>query len=197
MKLSYKIALFCGLAPLIAGMLILLGCITSEADIFIVAGLFNIFIGLVLFVIGVISLGFYIKETKPFSANGKLKSVIIAMLLLLVNFPAAAACVYAVIYIKTSSLIQVDNQSAIPISDVRLEYGEHSMPLDKFNKNTIMPYSKYKKRLKFKREGSVNYSFYIEDQYQEGVLLGYVTPNFGSKATILISDKGEVDIISE
>ena len=98
-----RAALFCGLAPLVAGCLIFLIWIPSRSMTLAGAGLLNIVVGTLLFVIGmIILLTHFVNLRGPRRFSRFLSTSWLALLLLLINFPTAYAIIRAVDYIETN-----------------------------------------------------------------------------------------------
>jgi multisubunit Na+/H+ antiporter MnhB subunit len=97
-----RAAKFLGLAPLIAGCLIFLLWIPTRSVGLALAGLLNIAVGTILFLIGMLILFMHLSRLQgPRRFARFLSSSWLALLLLLINFPTAYAIIRAVDYIET------------------------------------------------------------------------------------------------
>jgi hypothetical protein len=114
----YRIAKFCAVAPLIAGVGVFLLWILTGAQPLPVIGLFLIPAGCILVLIGAIYLSAYlIIECKARGGFNRplARQALIGAGLLLVNFPAAYACAGSAIYLMDFRLVRVINRSSTPI----------------------------------------------------------------------------------
>jgi hypothetical protein len=87
----YRAALFCGAAPLLAGLSILLLWIVTRAEILAAAGLWCILLGTGSVVLGIMLLILWSQTLD--SGFSYWKRQVVAILLLLINFPAAAGTI--------------------------------------------------------------------------------------------------------
>ena len=95
MSIWYKLALFCSVLPMLAGLSILLVWWNIPSYSLEYAGLINIYVGLVLFVFGC---AFLLKHYLSMRKSSTRKSITLPLSLLLLNFLIAAGCVYAAVY---------------------------------------------------------------------------------------------------
>jgi hypothetical protein len=82
------------------------------------AGFFNIAAGLVLVAVGLVCLIVYCWRAKSSALMGWKARAVVAGLLLLFNFPAAAGLAFAANYIMSSYAVRVENRSAWPLEYV-------------------------------------------------------------------------------
>lgn len=190
MNLAYKIALFCGLAPLVIAAIILLGWFFTGSTDILFAGLFNILGGVILFVIGICCLIFYEYQSRKQYQLSAWKKLLKPFLIMLANFPAAVACVYFVIFMASMSVVSVINQTQefIPSIEININKKQQKPIIG------IMPGETNKKRIRFKGEGAVNYSFELNGQIKEGVLIGYTSSHSGHNIVMTIASNGAVTV---
>ncbi len=190
MNLAYKIALFCGLMPLILAVIILSGWfITGEVE-FLIAGLFNIAGGVILFVIGICCLLYYEYQHRQNHQVSAWRKLLKPFLILIVNFPAAAACMYLVFFMMSVSVITVDNQTKEFISAIKLNTQKFVIkPI-----LGVMPGDTIRKYRRFTQSGPIGYSFEYNGRVQEGTLIKYVSRHNGINVAMTISNNGSVSI---
>ena len=190
MNIAYKIALFCGLAPLVIAAIILIGWFFTGSEEFLIAGIFNILGGLALFVIGCCCLIFYEYQSRQQHKKSAWKKLLKPFLIMISNFPAAAGSIALVLYLATMSTITIHNQTQEFISAVEFDISTvKQKPII-----GIAPGEIKKKRLFFKGEGSLDYSFEFNGQIKQGEIIGYTSSNRGHNIEINISSNGEVSV---
>jgi len=196
MKIAYKIALLCGLAPLIIAVIILMGWFLTDAEEFLIAGIFNILGGLVLFFIGISCLIVYEYQHRQQYQHSAWKKLLKPFLVLLSNFPAAAACIYAVLFMQTISQLVIVNQTQEVIPVIHLT-SELSKTFGVKHLKGVMPNDVTKKLFRFKHSGSIEYSFELNGRLHEGTLVGYISRQHGKNVVMTISNNGEVSVEEE
>ncbi len=189
MNLWYKLSLVCGLMPLSTGILIFLCWLVTRAHWLKMVGLVTLYIGLGLFVIGVIFLVIYFIQSRKNEILGYWKKSSVSLLILLSNFPVYAVIMGTVIYVAGISTVIIENQSTTSIKKVIL-----SVQGNIFNLGSVLPNEQIKKNIHFQSEGAVHYSFTREKDKYEGVMFGYVTGGMGNTAIMVITESGKVRI---
>ncbi len=185
----YQIALLCGLFPLIFGIIIFISWFVTGAHWLELAGLINIVVGLCLFCIGIFFLGIYLYKAKQSNIDNYLKHSLIPLLILIINFPIAIVAINAATYIESISIVQIENHSEHNITNFRLMAGDERHKI-----GFIPKHGEAKDKFHFKHEGSVHYSFVMDEKNHEGIMFGYVTHGMGSTAIMVISDTGAVNV---
>ena len=190
MNIAYKIALFCGLTPLVIAAIILAGWVFTGSEDFLFAGVFNILGGLVLFIIGCCCLIFYEYQSRQQHNKSAWKKLLKPFLIMASNFPAAIGCFVLVVFIASISTVTVTNntQEFIPAIDMDINKIQQKPVIG------ILPGETKTKRIRFNGEGSVNYSLELNGQIKVGELIGYTTSNRGHDIEINISSNGEVSV---
>jgi hypothetical protein len=94
----WNAAVFCGAAPLATGLSIFAVWYAGRADWLMAAGLFNIVAGLVLVAVGLACLIVYCWRAKSSALMGWKARAVLAGLLRLFNFAAAAGLMFAASY---------------------------------------------------------------------------------------------------
>ena len=185
----HRISLICGLMPLSIGIVIFLAWFATRAQWLTVAGIVNLYAGLALFCIGVISLAVYFYKARRSAIAGYWKKSIVTLAILFSNFPVAAAIFSAAYYVASFSTVVIENQSNTQIEDIYLSERGHVYKI-----GSVLPNEKLEKKYHFQSEGSVYYSFTKNGIKYEGILFGYVTSGKGNSVKMLITKSGEVEI---
>jgi len=191
MKLLYRIALFTGLIPIIGGLLLFLTWLTNRASwfesisqiyLFALAG----FVGA-----GLVALAIYYLKSRQFSNRVYLKSPLLPLFLLIVNFPLAFILYNSAVYIKSTSIIVIENNSDFVIKKMYLSNGGKNYFIE-----PVEPNDRLVKALNFKTSGLVHYSFEIDNREVHGTMFRHLEVGSGGKSNMKISRIGNV-IISE
>lgn len=191
MRRTYRVALICGAFPLFVGVSIFMLWLITRWDWLMVAGIYTIYGGVAIFLVGVIALARFCWlafRTPDLPRRRLWLSTLGCAGLLLLNFPVAGGVAAAVIAIETRYTVVVHNLSQQPLTDVRVFGGGCDESL-----GAIPP------------GGMVRRSFWIQGQ---GVLkfhalsgagaytrkLGYVTHNMGGHTTVRINPDGTISV---
>lgn len=188
----YSISLWCGLLPLCTGTTIFFTWLIIRADWLMLAGIFTIYAGLVLFCTGTMSLAVYFFKARANKSTGYWKKSIVALIILLANFPAAATILSAVLYKESASSVTVVNNSEYKIEDIYLSDRVH-----RYEIGSLSPHELLVNEIHFKSEGSVGYSYTSNGIKYKGTLFGYVTGGLAVSANMVITESGEVEIIEK
>jgi hypothetical protein len=189
MSIWYKLAMASGLAPLIAGVGIFAAWLVTRADWFMGAGIYNLMAGLVLFFCGLVFLLVYgLGERKSGNSFPK-KQTLIALAILLLNFPTAAVVIYAVKYIVSTSSVTVLNMSSFVVTDMVLNAGLRSHPFPPIASDQEVTES-----FRFKYEGAIVYKLSVDGSVKSGIIFGYVSDGMGESATLVIKSDGTIQI---
>jgi len=154
-----------------------------------VAGIYTIFFGLILFVCGLLCLFLYGHKERKIGNMYPVRRSLISLLILLFNFPAAALAVYSADYILSTSIVTVENNSAFGVTGFVLIEKDTTYYVP-----NIYPGRKISKDFHFKYEGSVHYRLSLNGTKKEGIVFAYVTGGLGEKATMNITKDGSVEI---
>lgn len=189
MNIWYKLTLSCGLTPLIAGSVIFIAWLSTREDWLVLAGMYNLMLGLALFTCGLIFLFTYGQKELKDGRAYPIKRSLISLGILLFNFPAAALALYSADYIVNTSTATVVNNSPFEITDLILSEKNLGYPFP-----PIASGQEVTEKFHFKYEGAVNYKLSLNGAAKEGVMFGYVTGAMGENATMVISRNGAVEI---
>jgi hypothetical protein len=185
----YRFSLVCGFVPLCTGILIFLCWLVTRAHWLEIAGAVTLYAGFAVFFIGVICLAVYFFKARKNGVAGYWKKCILALAVLLVNFPVAATIIGTVRYVTSISTVIIENQSSIKVEDFLLSEQGHVYDI-----GSVLPNGKLEKKFHFKSEGSVHYSFTRGGAKYEGVMFGYVTGGMGNTSIMVITESGKVKV---
>lgn len=187
MSKLYLASIVCAVTPLIIGGAIYGLWVATDISWLMLAGVFNIYAGLALFIGGMICLSVYFYRERKLSKDGVLKKSAISLGLLLANFPAAIAALYGASYHLSESTLMVQNSTEYRITDIVLS--ERAVT---YQFPVVEPNSSVTENFHFKYEGAVGYKFSVNGTEHEGLAFGYVTSHAGGKAKMVVSDDGKV-----
>ncbi len=185
----YRISLICGLTPLCIGTLIFFCWRSTRLHWLMTAGVITIYAGLAIFIIGIICLAVYFFQARKTAVKEYKKKSIIALTILLANFPVVAVIISIVFYLISLSSVQFENQSSTKTGEILLSEKGHVYKI-----GSLLPNETLEKKIQFQSEGSVRYSFTRNKIKYEGIMFGYITGGHGSSATLKITKSGEVKI---
>ena len=187
-----RVAILCGVTPLITGFAIYVSWRQSRSEWLISAGFVNIAVGLVLFVSGVICLS--MRSTRITSGGPDVHRRLsnfrkLAWVLLIVNFPAALLIALSVIDVQTRYTVTVINESSRPIQSLLLKGPGVSVEA-----GSISPKKSLRKHLQFSGDGSLDFEIRSEQSKTNGVVEDYVTGGLGGAKTIRINGDGSIKL---
>ncbi|THB69721.1 MAG: hypothetical protein D6B27_00140 [Gammaproteobacteria bacterium] len=174
----YKLSLVCGLTPLITGITIFTAWLPTKANWLELAGIYNIAVGFILFICGIIFLGIYIKQIKKEEKPSR-KRIAISLTILLINFPAALTAIYTAGYIMNISTVTIENNSPFSITEITFTERDisHKFP-------PIKPNRKISRYFHFINDGAVHYSCIINNSAKEGILFEYLSGGMSAEVTV-------------
>lgn len=192
MNFYHKMSLACGLVPMLCGVLIFTGWLITRADWLVIAGLANISGGFLLFLCGLLFIGAFIRSEHKVGNGFPLNKSLIALGILLFNFPLAAMALYAAEYLMGTSTLSIKNDSPYAITDVFLKERDltYRFPNIPSNEEATQTFH-------FKYEGSVEFGLTLNGNEKHGILFGYVTGGMGANATMIIDKKGNIEIVEQ
>lgn len=184
-----KIALGCGLFPLATGSLIFIAWWVTRAETLMIAGVGNLYLGLILFSTGLTFLFLYVYHARRVPKKDyKIKAGLI-LFVLLMNFPVAHGIIRSVSYIQNTSVVRIKNQTNTAIESLSLiERGKV------YKIGVLGPLQMLEREFHFLSEGSIQYRFFRKKSKVEGILIPYVTQGFGRNSELTITDANEVVI---
>ena len=187
MRRAYRIALVCGALPLVVGFSIFLLWVVTRRDSLMLTGVYTVFGGLACFVAGAIALVrfWWLGSRVPDMPRPRLlRATLACAALLLSNFPAAGAILYAAVAIETCYTVELRNDSGAPLENVRVTGAGSDVSF-----GTVQPGESSRRGLWATREGN----FVLEIRGKEAVpVSGYVCSGMGGRATATVRPDGTV-----
>jgi hypothetical protein len=156
------------------------------------AGLVNIGVGLVLVCVGAVCLVVYSFRASSSGVKGWKTRALTAGLILVANFPAAAALTLAASYILSAYLVVVENRSSWPLENLSFrspggEYAFGATPSKNRREQTFH----------FAGEGAVTYAAVLDGVPRHGIVDGYISSGIGGKVTLLVTENGDIEVRNE
>lgn len=189
MTLWYKIAIACGVLPLLVGTITFGAWLATDLDELELFGITVIVGGLILFVIGLVALDRFATNGKRIEVTYK-KPAAIAAAILLLNFPVALAYMAVAASMENSFFVTIESDFPEPIRDLVLTDPRGTG----FRLEEIEPGSARSACYDFSGEGEVLYSMALGDDTQNGVLIGYITSNMGHRTELHLTEYGRIEI---
>ncbi len=181
--IEYRTAIACGLLPMILGTAIFAAWLFTDLDALEIIGILFIYVGVALFVIGIISLLVFVSRSRSRGILHR-KSTTWALTVLFLNFPLCAAYVSIAFAMESTNAVTVVNRAALPIEGLIL-----TDPAGRqFRIGTVGPGELRHACLDFSGEGAVQFAFNVDGQTRAGTLIGYLSDPLGSNATLDLSE---------
>ncbi|MDX1402349.1 MAG: hypothetical protein R3245_10535 [Kiloniellales bacterium] len=183
MRLWCKMAIACGLTPIVLGTAIFAAWLRNDSDVLEVIGLLTIFGGVVVVAIGIVCLvTFGIKAREKATVNRTGTTAAVAVLAL--NFPLCAFYVYIAFAMESAYLVTVVNRSDLSIENLMLTDPRGH----RFQASSVGPGRVHRLCPHFSGEGAVNYSFELDGEVRTGILIGYLADPIGSQTVLRLSE---------
>ncbi len=192
MKRSFLLALLCGAIPLIIGIVIFLLWLFTRGDWLMKAGIFTIYGGVGLFVVGAAALMnyFWTAWRNPDQSRKRLwLSSLACAALLFSNFVVAGGIVLAVIEIETRFTVEIRNDSTSPLNDLRIFGGGVDEEIAR-----LEPGERLHRTLDIRNDGLLNFSASHEGSPIETILEGYVTQHQSGEKIVRIKPDGSITV---
>lgn len=183
------IAIACGALPMTIGSAIFFAWLVTRWSWLEGAGVINIFAGLLLFLIGVVTLCVYLARERRRPNSSAKRWAVLAGGLLLANFPAAAVYGFAVIYIMSHYHVLVINESGETIDSFMLRSPGLEIEL-----GPLRPGATRSRYLSFPTEGTLDFAARQQQLRFGGEIEGYVTGNMDGDTTVHVKHGGEFDV---
>lgn len=192
MNRAYRVAVVCGIIPLVFGVLIFVLWLITRWKWLMLAGVYAILGGIVLFIIGAISLSYYCMLGLR---NPKLPSqrVFISTLagygILFSNIPFAIGIVVAAVAIETCYTVVVHNASPMSLDEVRVIGGGCEAEFGK-----IPPGKVSRRSFWIKGDGELVFRGVCGDTAYMETIDEYVTNNLGGHCKVTINPNGTASV---
>lgn len=185
----YRLALACGVLPLVAGVSILAAYAATEYSGLIVAGFGCLCGGAISFTIGAAAIFVWRSRTR----TGDKRSIPwLPVMVLAANLPAAAACIVAGGLLATEYVVVIRNDTPVSIDAIKLTGGG----CDK-SYGSLLPGDELRAWLWFDRDGELELTFAKDGERNSMIIEGYVTSNGAGKKLVEFRSDGSMDIDGE
>ena len=179
-----KVAIACGVLPLLAGIMSLIVFLQSdpssgEVEGWMDLGVTILMVGLALFSAGLVTLGVYVVKAGRSGVPKRdlAQNAILTLILLMANFPAALACIWVAGDALNRVHISFVNESDMSVEELTISWPGGSQDIKELGPRGRAELSFY-----VGGEGEVSFSARQGDERCEGVLIGYVTPNLAGES---------------
>lgn len=179
-----KSALVCGALPLLAGTGVYIAWRITRNDLLMVSGLWVIVLGLLAFLTGLACLAAnHLRRADKTQGDQRTSGRILVLLLL--NFPAAAACVWSAGEASSRYTLTVINDGPLPVSDFTVNGAGVSL-----NLGSIAPGDSKDDYFHPTSEGALNFTARRDGKAFGGCFDGYATGGLAGQTTIRIHPDG-------
>lgn len=184
MNRAYRTGLICGATPLIAGTSIFVLWLLTDWDSLKIIGAFVLVAGPLSCLAGVVAFAWsyaLAREQPEITHARAMLRTVRGIALLLANFLAAAAILIAVDTIDTAYVVEVQNQSALPLDAVRVYGGGCDVSFGGIPSNDSA-----KRWFWIKGDGTLAIQVRSASNSAEAIVEGYVTNGSGDRATVSV-----------
>ena len=192
MKRAYQVALACGVLPLLVGVVIFLLWVSTGWDWMIVAGIFTLYGGVGIFLVGIIALVRYCwlaLHTLGMSRRRVWLSTLGCAGLLLLNFPVAGCIIVAAIARETRYTVVVHNTLQQPLDGVRVFGGGCEVAF-----GTVSPGDVVQRSFWIQQDGKLEFRAVSVATTYAQTIDGYVTHNMGGHTTVTFKPDGTLSV---
>ena len=191
---AYRLALFCGAFPLVAGVSVFLLWMVTEWDWLPAAGLWVLLAGGVFFITGMATLAWFCWSARHDPRLSKREIWISGLLcggLLVSNFPVAVGVVGAAIKWEERFHVVVSNDSEQSFDQVRLKGGACDIWI-----GHLAPHQTVRRSFWIKAKGGLDFQAVSDEDGRKVAQLveGYVMPGVNEQATVTIHSNGTVGV---
>lgn len=184
----YRLGLISALLPLVTGAVILVAWLVTRQNWLMMAGIYTIICGLILFSMGVVAIIVIARLAKKQGLPCK-KKIILLTCLLLLNFPVAMGMTHYALNILSEYKVLIVNNSNESADIIFFDpAGKNYAVTD------VSPHSKTQNIFHFEGEGPVSYHVKSKSFDRAGTLVGYNTPGVGGGAVLTVQENGLIKI---
>ncbi|MBW8017196.1 MAG: hypothetical protein FVQ82_13515 [Planctomycetes bacterium] len=189
MSKLYRASIVLGALPLIVGSLVFVFWYFSMMRIFEVIGVFTVLGGLVSVAIGTICLVKFLFQQIDENAPSKILrgKGLLSGGLLASNFLLVVIIFFAVLYLYSTNILTIRNDSSSVISNVTI-----TAPGVQLNTGAIKPGKKKSRRIRHKGDGALQFTAIQNDIEYSGVIEGYVIA--GDKYILTVNDVNDFKV---
>jgi hypothetical protein len=191
----YRVALACGLVPLLVGVAIFSLWLITRWQWLMLAGMVTIYGGVALFCIGFVALAVYCWSALRLpDVSGKrlLFSTLGCAATLLSNFAVAAGIIVAAITIETRYTVVVHNASGRPLEHVRVFGGGCDCYI-----GSIPPSGTTQRSFWVNCDGSLEFSASSGTTTHSQIIEGYVTNGMGGRVVVTIRADEKISVVKD
>ena len=192
MNRAFRVALICGVLPLLFGVSIFLLWLVTRWDWLEMAGVFTLFGGVALFLVGAIALARFCwrSHRSPERPQKRLwLSTLGCAALLLSNFPIAGGIIATVIAITTLHTVVIHNASQQSLTGVRVFGGGCEEDF-----GSIPPGGIVRRSFWIQHDGTLEFCAVSGATTHTKTIDGYVTKRIGGHATVTINADGTISV---
>ncbi|MGW8257748.1 MAG: hypothetical protein ACWGMZ_09715 [Thermoguttaceae bacterium] len=192
MNRAYRVALACGVLPLLVGVSIFLLWVSTGWQWLVVAGIVTLCGGVAIFLVGIIALTWYCwlaLHTLDISKRRTWLSTFACAGLLLSNFPVAGGIIVAAIAIETRYTVVVHNTLQQPLDDVRVFGGGCEVTF-----GAISPGGVVRRSFWIHQDGTLEFRAVSNATTYAQTIDGYVTNGMGGYTTVTVKPDGTVSV---
>ena len=183
-------AVACGALPMVVGVAALVVFLLSEAaarsiETWVEVGVAILIGGLVLFCVGLVTLGVYLLKGRRQGVAGRnlAQNSLMTLLLLLANFPVALACTWVAFDSITRVRLHLVNEATTVVEDLNITW-----PGGEKNIGDLGPLDRAEISFLVSSDGSVDFTARQGGESCEGRLIDYVTSNMGETDDVVFLD---------
>lgn len=186
----YRLSLFCGLGPLLAGGTIYALWLPTASEELVLLGLLLLPFCILLVLAGLLMLWPATRALKKAGVSERPRKILLALFCLLLNIPAAGGAMLHANYVHSLYPVTVINDS-----DAAIDSLTFTDPLAQdYTLPPIAPHSRIDKRIPFYGEGSVHYRLVVGGREDKGMLIGYISSGISSHITLRVDAGGTVHV---
>ncbi len=191
-----RVAIACGVLPLLAGIVSLIVFLQSDPSSGGVEGWMDLgvtilMVGLALFSAGLVTLGVYVVKAGRSGVPKRdlAQNTILTLILLMANFPAALACIWVAGDALNRVHISFVNESDVSVEELTISWPGGSQDIKELG-----PRGRAELSFHVSGDGPVRFTARQADEACEGDLAGYVTTNMASTIEVVFSGGCEVTV---
>lgn len=117
--LRYRIAIACGLVPMVLGTVIFVAWLFTDLDALEIIGVLFIYGGVLLFAVGIGSLSAFVSRARKAGSTYR-KPTALALAILVLNLPLCAAYISIAFALESAHVVAVVNRAGMPIEGLTL-----------------------------------------------------------------------------
>lgn len=192
MNHAYRIALTCGVTPLLVGVSIFLLWLIPRWEWLVIPGAAAIYGGVAAFFVGAVALArvcWLACRSPNIPRKRHVLAILACIALLLANVAMAGGIIAAVIAMKTRYLVIIRNDSTHVLSGIRVRGGGCEARL-----GAISPNGATRRSLWIQQDGSLEFLAVSGTTALTHTIDGYVTTGMGGQTTVVINRDASISV---